>query len=188
LPAQAEAGNSEGAAEKPQAQEMVLRQSVVAIASAVKLGDFFQYMIDRPVTLLRQKSALLPSVGKSVAGTHISIYNEHTQPKFPLLDLRLRNTSGLHLLRGPVTVFEGGSYAGDARVADLQPNEERVLSYAVDLGTEVKPGVAADGGRSTHVKAVKGTLHTTTKLRETKTYAVRDRNPQGRAVLSGPPV
>jgi hypothetical protein len=29
---------------------------------------------------------------------------------------------------------------------------------------------------------------TTTKLGETKTYAVRDRNPQGRAVLSGHPV
>ena len=66
--------------------------------------------------------------------------------------------------------------------------EERLVSYAVDLGTEVKPEVTADGGRLTHVKAVKGALHTTTKLRETKTYAVRDRNPQGRAVLIGHPV
>src|SRR5262249_28076987 len=47
---------------------------------------------------------------------------------------------------------------------------------------------AADGGRLTHVKAVKGVLSTTTKLRETKTYAVNDRNPQGRAVLIGHPV
>jgi hypothetical protein len=91
-------------------------------------------------------------------------------------------------MQGPVTVFEGSTCAGDARIMDLQPNEERLISYAVDLGTEVKPEVAADGGRLTHVKAVKGTLHTTTKLRETKTYAVRDRNPQGRAVLIGHPV
>jgi hypothetical protein len=62
----------------------------------------------------RQKSALLPIVGKGVEGTRVSIYNEGTQPKFPLLGLRLKNTSGLHLMQGPVTVFEGSTYAGDA--------------------------------------------------------------------------
>jgi hypothetical protein len=91
-------------------------------------------------------------------------------------------------MQGPVTVFEGGSYAGDARIADLQPNEERLVSYAVDLGTEVKPEVAADSGRLTHVRAVKGMLHTTTKLRETKTYTVKNRNPQDRVVLIEHPV
>jgi hypothetical protein len=52
----------------------------------------------------------------------------------------------------------------------------------------VKPEVSADSGRLTHLKAVKGTLHTTTKLRETKTYAVKNRNPQGRTVLIERPV
>ena len=91
-------------------------------------------------------------------------------------------------MQGPVTVFEGSTYAGDARIADLQPNEERLLSYAVDLGIEVKPEVTADSGRLTHVKAVKGTLHTTTKLRETKTYTVKNRNPQDRTVLIEHPI
>jgi hypothetical protein len=31
------------------------------------MGDFFQYAIDKPVSLPRQKSALLPLVGKDVA-------------------------------------------------------------------------------------------------------------------------
>jgi hypothetical protein len=58
----------------------------------------------------------------------------------------------------------------------------------VGLGTEVKPEAAADSGRLTHLKAVKGTLHTTTKLRETKTYTVKNRNPQDRVVLIEHPV
>ena len=58
----------------------------------------------------------------------------------------------------------------------------------MDLGTEVKPEAAADSGRLTHLKAVKGVLHTTTKLRETKTYAVKNRNPQERTVLIEHPV
>jgi hypothetical protein len=167
---------------------MDLGGSVAAAAAAEKLGDFFQYVVERPVSLPRQKSALLPIVGKDVEATRVSIYNERTQPKFPLLGLRLKNTSGLHLMQGPVTVFEGSTYAGDARIADLQPNEERLLSYAVDLGTEVKPEVAADSGRLTHLKAVKGVLHSTTKLREKKTYTVKNRNPQDRTVLIEHPV
>src|SRR5207253_1981676 len=120
--------------------------------------------------------SLLPIVNKDVEGTRVSVYNEGTQPKFPLLGLKLKNTSGLHLMQGPITVFEGSTYAGDARILDLQPGEERLISYAVDLGTEVKPEVASDSGRLTQVKAVKGILHTTMKLRETKTYTVKNRN------------
>src|SRR5262249_35011514 len=114
-----------------------LGASVSSAASAARLGDYFQYAIDRPVTLPRQKSALLPIVGKDVEASRVSIYNERVQEKFPLLGLRFKNTSGLHLMQGPVTVFEGSSYAGDAQVQDLQPGEERLVSYAIDLGTEV---------------------------------------------------
>src|SRR5262249_9488715 len=85
-------------------------------ATASQLGDFFQYAIDNPVSLARQKSALLPIVNKDVEASRVSIFNQATHPKFPLLGLRFKNTSGLHLMQGPITVFEGASYAGDARV------------------------------------------------------------------------
>jgi hypothetical protein len=58
----------------------------------------------------------------------------------------------------------------------------------VDLGTEVKPEVSADSGRLTQLKAVKGVLHSTAKLREKKTYTVKNRNPQDRTVLIEHPV
>ncbi len=165
-----------------------LRSGAQSVAQAAKLGDFFQYTIDRPVTLPRQKSALLPIINKDVEATRLSIYNEHTQAKFPLLGLRLKNTSGVHLMQGPITVFEGSNYAGDARILDLQPNEERLLSYAVDLGTEVNPVPSSDNGRLTSVKAVKGVVYTTTKIRETKTYTIANRNDQERTILIEHPV
>jgi hypothetical protein len=169
-------------------RRMDLGAGVDSMASAAKLGDFFQYAIDKAVTLPRQKSALLPIINKDVESTRVSIYNESTQAKFPLLGLRFKNTSGLHLMQGPITVFEGSNYAGDARILDLQPNEERLISYAVDLGTEVNPIPSSDNGRLTHIKAVKGILHTTTKLRETKTYTIKNRNDQERTVLIEHPV
>jgi hypothetical protein len=167
---------------------MQLGQGVSSVATASKLGDFFQYVIDKPVSLPRQKSAMLPIVNKDVEGTRVSIYNEHTQAKFPLLGLKLKNTSGLHLSQGPITVFEGSNYAGDARILDLEPKEERLISYAVDLGTEVNPVPSSDNGRYTMIKAVKGVIETTTKLRETKTYTIKNRNETERVVLIEHPV
>jgi hypothetical protein len=170
-------------------QKMNLGGSGVnSVATASKLGDFFQYVIDKPVSLPRQKSAMLPIVNKDVEGTRVSIYNEHTQAKFPLLGLKLVNTSGLHLMQGPITVFEGSNYAGDARILDLQPKEERLISYAVDLGTEVNPVPSSDNGRYTMIKAVKGIIETTTKIRETKTYTIKNRNDVERLVMIEHPV
>jgi hypothetical protein len=165
-----------------------LGKSISSAASAARLGDYFQYAIDRPVTLPRQKSALLPIVGKDVEASRVSIYNERVQAKFPLLGLRFKNTTGLHLMQGPVTVFEGASYAGDAQVQDLQPGEERLVSYAIDLGTEVSPAPAQGGGRVTRLKAVKGVLTTTTRVVESRLYTAKNRSGQGRTLLVEHPV
>ena len=170
------------------AKGLELGKSVGPAATAAKLGDFFQYAIDKPVTLPRQKSAMLPIVGKDIEGSRVSIYNEKTQAKFPLLGIKLKNTSGLHLMQGPITVFEGSNYAGDSRILDLQPNEERLISYAIDLGTEVNPGPAPESGRLVAVKAVKGIIETTTKIRDSKSYTIKNRNDVERVVFVEHPV
>jgi hypothetical protein len=157
--------------------------SVGSAATGGQLGDFFQYSIDHSVSLARQKSALLPIVGKEVEGIRVSIYNPAVQPKHPLLGLRFKNTSGMHLSQGPITVFEGSTYAGDTRVLDVQPNEERLVSYAIDLGTEVDPQNGPGTSKITHVKAVTGVVTTTTKVREEKKYRIANRSQQDRTVL-----
>ena len=152
-------------------------------ATAGALGDFYQYTIDHAVTLPRQKSAMLPIVGKDVEGARLSIYNQSVQAKHPLLGLRFKNTSGAHLNQGPVTVFEGSVYAGDTRVLDVQPNEERLLSYAIDLGTEVDPQAGAGKQVITSVKAVKGIVTTVTKVTDEKTYKIANRSETDRTLL-----
>jgi hypothetical protein len=160
-----------------------LQQGVQSVASASQLGDYFQYVLDEPVSLARQKSALLPIVNKEVEGQRVSIYNERAQAKFPLLGLKFKNSTGLHLMQGPITVFEGSSYAGDSRVMDVQPNEERLLSYAVDLGTEVEAVADAPRHTITKLQALKGSLYTTTRQVESKTYRAKNRSEQDRTLL-----
>jgi hypothetical protein len=160
-----------------------IRQSIASAATATEMGDFFQYAIDQPVTLARQKSAMLPIVQQEIEGERVSIYNQGTHAKFPLLGLKFKNTTGLHLMQGPITVFEGASYAGDSRILDLQPKEERLLSYAIDLGTEVEPVFKGHPDQLIAVKIVKGLLQATHKARMTVTYNVKNRGEQDRTLL-----
>ena len=65
------------------------------------------------------------------------------QAKHPLSGLKFTNTTDLYLMQGPITVFDGGVYAGDAKIEDLPPGSERLISYALDLDTEVAPEARA---------------------------------------------
>jgi hypothetical protein len=163
--------------------ELDIKQGVNSAASAAKLGDFFQYKIEHPVNLARQKSAMLPIVTKDIEGTKVSIYNQGTHAKFPLLGLKFKNSSGMNLMQGPITVFENNTYAGDSRILDLQPDEERLLSYAIDLGTEVEPINGDNNGRLVKVKVNKGILYTTTLVHEAKTYKAKNRSQTDRLLI-----
>src|SRR5262249_2186472 len=129
------------------------------------------------VTLARQKSALLPIVNQEIKGSKISIYNESVHAKYPLRGLRFKNTTGLHLTQGPITVFENNAYAGDARIDEVQPNETRLLSYAIDLGTEVEPVAGAIHSPTImNVKVQHGVLYATHKQQMSRSYLVKNRS------------
>ncbi|MGL6073004.1 MAG: DUF4139 domain-containing protein [Fimbriiglobus sp.] len=167
-------------------REMAEKMDLSAMASAAtasQLGDFFQYLIEHPVSLARQKSALLPIVNKPVEGSRVSIYNPNVQPKHPLLGLKFKNTSGSNLSQGPITVYEGSTYAGDARILDVQPKEERLLAYAIDLGTEVIPQNGPGSANITAIKAQKGIITTVRKLREERIYKISNRSTTDRTLL-----
>lgn len=160
-----------------------MQQGVASAAVATELGEHFQYLIEHPVSLPRQKSALLPIVNGPVEASKVSIYNETVHGKFPLHGLRLKNTTGLNLMQGPITVFEGQSYAGDARIPDLQPQETRLLSYAVDLGTEVAPEIKQSHESLIAARIEKGILWVSHKLRQVKQYTIKNRSEHERVVL-----
>ena len=160
-----------------------LAGSVPTAAEGGKLGEAFQYAIKEPLNLPRQKSALVPIVNSDLDATNVSIYNEQVQAAHPLLGLQLKNTTGLHLMQGPITIFNEGSYAGDALIRDLPPGEERLLSYAIDQAVEVKPEAKKEPDRIVSIRIIKGTLERTYKLREIKTYQIKNGADRDRLVI-----
>jgi hypothetical protein len=159
------------------------REAGALAAADGKLGDIFEYAIAEPITLPRQKSALLPLLDEAVEVGKVSIYNAKVLAKYPLLGLRLTNKTKLHLAQGPVAVYDGGTFAGDARLPDLQPGETRLVSYAIDLGTEVV--ARSEDGNSTllAVGVTAGQLTTQVRHRYGVKYLVRNRNPHDRTVV-----
>jgi hypothetical protein len=165
------------------------KDSIDSVTAAGQIGDHFQYLIDQKVSLPRQKSALLPIVNKDIECTKLSIYSESVHAKFPLLGLKFKNTTGQPLTQGPITVFERGCYAGDARILDLQPSEERLLSYAIDLGTEIKTITRTTPDQSqVTLKPVKDLLHVGYRMRQTTTYTVKNRSEHERLTLIEQPI
>lgn len=159
------------------------QSGVAAGAEGGQSGELFQYVIKMPVSLARQKSAMLPIVSQNVEGQKVSIYNPAVQAKHPLNGFRLKNSTALHLMQGPLTVFDGGAYAGDARMEDLAAGQDRLISYALDIKTEVEPQNGAGRQELMMVKIRKGTLLATSKATEEKTYGIRNRDQKKKTVL-----
>lgn len=160
-----------------------LQAGVRSVAEAGDVGELFQYVIESPVSLPRQQSAMLPIVQGSVEGRKVSIYNPTVHAKHPLNGLYLKNSTGLHLMQGPITVFDGGAYAGDAQIEDLPPDSQRLISYALDLDTEVAPESKGYPEQLVSVRISKGVLYTSRKFQRGQEYTIKNSSPKPKEVI-----
>lgn len=123
-----------------------------------EIGDLFEYHIDQPVTVLRDRSALIPILQTQMEGERVSIFNEQARQHRPLSGLLLKNTSPLTLEDGSLTVVDGDAYAGEALMERLKPQEERLVSFALDLGTLVNVHDEEENSRAFFLRAINGVV------------------------------
>ena len=176
-------------------QELVLpkefnpSESVAPLSDTSKVGELFQYTVGN-VSLSRQRSAMIPIINDPVEVEKLSIYNESVLAKFPLNGARLKNTTEdkKHLLQGPVTVFDEGRYAGDARLDDVPPGQTRLLSYGIDLQTGVVVKNLENKQSIQTGKIVKGVLQLTRKSVSAKEYSVENKSEHDKTLVIEHPV
>ncbi len=164
------------------------RAGLQAAVQAANVGNLFKYVIATPVSLPRQQSAMLPIANADVKGEKLDIYNPAVQAKHPLYGLRFTNTTELYLMQGPITVFDDGVYAGDARIEDLPPGGERLISYGLDLDTEVAPETKNQPEELLDVRLVKGTMLTDHKYQRSQEYTVKNSGKKAKTVLVEYPI
>ncbi|MFO0974075.1 MAG: hypothetical protein U1A27_11655 [Phycisphaerae bacterium] len=156
---------------------------VSSVANAEQAGELFAYNIETPVTLRRQQSAMLPIVAGELEGEKLSIYNPATHVKYPLNGVQISNGTALHLMQGPVTIFDGNQYAGDAKLPDLRPGEKRLLAYALDLAVEVNQKMQAVPAEVISVKIGRGYLLARRKIVDSREYHLRNKDDKPKTVL-----
>ena len=172
-----------GGARDERAKRADFQQSVSSQASGQSAGELFEYDITEPVHLPRQQAAMIPIVSEEFDGEKLSLYNADNDPRFPLNAFRLKNVSALHLKAGPITVFDGGIYAGDARMEDIPPGDSRLITYAVDLAVE---GERRDGRGSVTRETLtirRGVLNLTRYQRVETIYTLKSKAKTRRLVL-----
>jgi hypothetical protein len=142
-----------------------------SVADAKNLGEAFEYKVADPVTLPRFKSALLPVIREQVEARPLSVYNPAIHPTHPLKGFHLKNTTKQFLAQGPLTVYDGGTAVGQARISDVKPGDSRLVAYAIDLDVPVRMDPQADVRTPVSRKLVNGTLQTVTRVKATTRYS-----------------
>lgn len=156
--------------------------SVSSIADAGQIGELFQYVV-RNVSLPRQQSAMIPIVAGDIHAERVSIYNQAVLAKYPLSGVKVVNNTGNHLLQGPLTIFDGNIYAGDAKINDVPPGQERLLSYAIDMKVHVDASKTKKEDAIQTGKIVKGILHLSRKNLFTQEYVIENKGDREKTVI-----
>ncbi len=147
--------------------------SVAVDVASADVGELFEYRFATPVTVKKDESAMLPFLQQKIGARKLLIYSEN-YGEHPMSAAELTNSTGKTLDGGPITVFEGASYSGEALMTTLKATDKRLISYAVDLGTRVT--TAFDSSRSIvrEIHVNRGILTARSAMQETRTYTIRN--------------
>ena len=161
---------------------------VTAAATGEEIGDLFEYRIDRPVSVARNRSALIPIVQTKMDGERVAVYNEGVRRDRPMSGVLLLNTTGLTLESGSMTVLDGDAYAGEALMDRLKSKERRIVSFALDLGTNIRVRDTETREPAKLIKAVNGTFQVHYFQSEEKIYQISNQTDRRKVLYIEYPV
>ncbi|MCL2639512.1 MAG: hypothetical protein FWD53_01575 [Phycisphaerales bacterium] len=156
-------------------------QGVAALAEVQKVGDSFQFTVEK-ANLPRQQSAMFPIMSESVKAERVSVYNDVVLRENAMHGVILTNTSKSYVRGGPVAIMNESSYVGDSLVSDLPPGQHRLLSYGVDQELQVLSGESIEARRG-KVSIKDGVLIVQSRQTLTTTYTLENRGDKDRVVI-----
>ena len=165
-----------------------MSSTIAATAVKAELGDLFEYAIDHPVTIRKSESAMLPFFRERVEARRLYIYDADNGSQHPLRAAEITNSAGATLDGGAITVYDAGAYAGEALVETIKAGDERLISYAVDLGTRITTAFDSTSKLQSEFHLRRGILTTKTALREVKTFTIRNVDPTAKTIILEHPV
>jgi hypothetical protein len=164
------------------AQSVQVTGSSVAGATGATLGELFEYNFPAAVTIKKNQSAMLPFLQDKIAARKLLIY-KNGEGEHPVNAAEVTNNTSTTLDGGPITVYDGGAYAGEALVETFKAGDKRLIGYAVDYGTLV--ATDSDDGEKLlrQVSAINGVLTLRYAQHETTTYTIKNVDPKAKTLI-----
>ena len=153
--------------------DLISPSSFGATADTRQAGELFEYSFAAPVTVKQGESAMLPFLQQKIGARKLLVYSE-SYGLNPRDAAELTNNTGKTLDGGPITVYDAGTYAGEALVETLPMSDKRLISYGVDLGTRVTTAFDSSQAVVREIHFQRGILTTHSALQETKTYTIKN--------------
>lgn len=160
-----------------------VRAKLRAAANGQDVGDLFEYKLKDPITIQKNKSALVPIVQSAIGAEKVSVWNDTAGYRRPQRALWLDNTSGLTLDSGSFSVLEEETFAGEGIFEAIRPGEKRLISYALDLAVNADSRFRVETQRVTRCTVSRGTMIQASSVREKKTYVFRNEDSSPRTLL-----
>jgi hypothetical protein len=157
-----------------------------ASANAQDLGDLFEYNLKEKVTILKNRSALVPIISSHIDAEKVTLWSV-SSPR-ALRALWIKNTSGLTLDSGTFNIIDNNAFAGEGLIDPLKSQERRLLSYAVDQGVRVEHTNRLENRPVTHVQITHGVMIQKQEQRDHQAYTIRNSNSEARDVVIEHPV
>jgi hypothetical protein len=168
-----------------------LAERTMQTAAGSAAGDQFEFTFRNPVSLERRQSAMLPLVEGPVKAEKALVFSGGRMGSGisvnPAISAELTNTSGMKLPAGPITVYDGGTYAGDALIEFFPENEKRLISYGEDLS--VSGSAASSGARVvSSVSVSQGVMTINRRQSYERTYTLRNASAEKKRIIIEHPV
>ena len=188
---QADQAREFGWAPAPAQAAPAVAGGVMQTAAAAAAGDQFLFTLRNPVSLERRQSAMLPLVEGTVRAERTLIFSGTRalsgQTINPEMGAELINTSGMRLPAGPITVYDGGIYAGDALIEFFPENERRLITFGEDLS--VSGSLTSSSSRNiTAVNISGGVMTIRRRLSHERTYTLRNSSEEAKRIIIEHPI
>jgi flagellar biosynthesis chaperone FliJ len=176
-----------GAGQTFSEQMGVAASQIASTATGREAGDLFEYSIPSAVTVKKNESAMLPFLQQKVGAKKLIIYSDRSTQN-PLNAAEITNSTGMTLDGGPITIYDGGVYAGEALMETLKAADKRLISYGVDLGTRITTAFNSKAENVVEIHVNHGTLVAKASRVETVTYTARNVDAKAKTLIVEQPV
>jgi hypothetical protein len=163
-------------------------ESSVAGATGATLGELFEYNFAGTVTIKKNQSAMLPFLQDKVTARKLLIYSSERDGEHPVNAAELVNKTDKTLDGGPITVYDGGAYAGEALFETLKAGDERLVGYAVDYGTRIDSTFGTRDQTIREIHAKNGTLQFRYSVHQTRVYSAKNVDSKPKTLIVEQPI